>query len=63
MQAVLAAMAALAGILIGYWLRSAAAAREKQQLEARLAEGGGEPGDGARRAGAGTGGGRGAGRI
>jgi DNA recombination protein RmuC len=38
MQAVLAAMAALAGILIGYWLRSVAAAREKQQLEARLSE-------------------------
>jgi DNA recombination protein RmuC len=34
----MAVVAALAGILIGYWLRSAAAAREKQQLETRLAE-------------------------
>lgn len=38
MQALLAAVAALAGILIGYWLRGVAATREKQQLEARLGD-------------------------
>ena len=32
------AIAALAGLLIGYWLRSAAAKKERQQLEQRLAD-------------------------
>ncbi|KAA6460325.1 DNA recombination protein RmuC [Acidobacteria bacterium AB60] len=38
MQALMAAVAALAGILLGYWLRSTSAAKEKQQLEGRLGE-------------------------
>jgi DNA recombination protein RmuC len=32
------AIAALAGLLIGYWLRSAAAKKEKQQVEQRLSD-------------------------
>lgn len=39
MQEFIAALAALAGILVGFWLRSATAKKEKQQLEARLSEG------------------------
>lgn len=38
MQALIAAIAALAGIILGYWLRHASAASDKQQLNARLAE-------------------------
>jgi DNA recombination protein RmuC len=38
MQQLLAAIAALTGILIGYWIRTLAARREKQQLESRLGE-------------------------
>lgn len=34
----IAAIAALAGLLIGYWLRSAAAKRERQQLDQRLGD-------------------------
>jgi len=37
-QPLMAVAAALAGILIGYWLRSAAAGRERRQLEGRLGE-------------------------
>jgi DNA recombination protein RmuC len=37
-QALMAVVAALAGILIGYWLRSAAAGRERRQLEERRGE-------------------------
>jgi DNA recombination protein RmuC len=38
MQDLMAALAALAGILLGFWLRSVAARREKQHNEARLIE-------------------------
>jgi len=38
MQQLLAAIAALAGILIGYWIGTLAAKREKQQLESRVGE-------------------------
>ena len=35
MQELIAAVAALAGILAGIWIRSSSAKREKQQLESR----------------------------
>jgi DNA recombination protein RmuC len=38
MQEFIAALAALAGILVGFWLRSVSAKKEKQQLDARLGE-------------------------
>ncbi len=38
MQEIIAAVAALAGILLGYWIRSLAGNREKQQMESRLGE-------------------------
>ena len=38
MQQLIAAVAALAGILIGYWIRTLAAKPGKQQLESRLGE-------------------------
>ena len=38
MQELVAAVAALAGILIGYWIRSLSVNREKQQFESRLRE-------------------------
>lgn len=38
MQDFIAALAALAGILLGFWLQSVSARREKQQREARLIE-------------------------
>ncbi len=40
MQELMAAIAALAGILVGFWLRSVAAQKEKQHLEERLGEAG-----------------------
>ena len=38
MQEIIAAIAALAGILVGVWIRSLSAKREKQQLESRVGE-------------------------
>ena len=38
MQEFIAAVAALAGIFVGFWLRSVTAKKEKQQLEERLGE-------------------------
>lgn len=38
MQALIAAIAAFAGIILGYWLRHASAASDKHQLNARIAE-------------------------
>jgi len=38
MQEIVAAVAALAGILVGYWIRNLSVNREKQQFENRLAE-------------------------
>jgi len=38
MQEFIAALAALAGILVGVWIRSLSAKREKQQFESRLVE-------------------------
>lgn len=38
MQELIAAGAALAGILVGYWIRSLSSKHEKQQLESRLGE-------------------------
>jgi hypothetical protein len=38
MQELIAAVVALAGSVVGYWIRSLCVYREKQQLESRLAE-------------------------
>ncbi len=38
MQELIVAIAALAGIVLGFWLRSLSAGREKQQLEGRISE-------------------------
>ena len=37
-QALIAAVAALAGILLGFWLRSSAAGKERRQLEVMVAD-------------------------
>jgi DNA recombination protein RmuC len=44
MQELIAAVAALAGILVGFWLRSVSAKKEKQHLEERLGEAAGNLG-------------------